>query len=166
MGILASTLMRKTWNASWIRAPWTHLHEKRRDIFRFLLFTDLSALTALLVKQADTVLLGYFRLPVEVGYYRLAKSLGSVISLPIASLQSVSYQRMTRFSDHPLKLWEFAKRLAKSLGFPLGVLGFGGAFALSWLGLRLAGQSYQPALKFLVNLDSPLTAPATIFHQG
>jgi len=146
LGILASSLMLKTWNASWIRAPWTHLHEKKRDIFRFLLFTDLSALTALLVKQADTVLLGYFRLPVEVGYYKLAKSLASVISLPIASLQSVSYQRMTALSNNPLKLWEFAKRLAKSLGFPLGVLGFGGAFALSWLGLRLAGPSYQPAL--------------------
>ena len=146
LGILASSLMLKTWHASWIRAPWTHLHEKKRDIFRFLLFTDLSALTALLVKQADTVLLGYFRLPTEVGYYRLAKSLAGIVSLPIASLQSVTYQRMTSLSNHPLKLWEFAKQLAKNLGLPLGVLSFGGAFALSWLGLKLAGQSYQPAL--------------------
>jgi len=92
------------------------------------------------------VLLGYFRLPVEVGYYKLAKSLAGVISLPIGPLQSVSYQRMTALSNHPLKLWEFAKRLAMSLGLPLGALSFGGAFVFSWLGLRLAGDSYQPAL--------------------
>jgi len=66
LGILASSLMRKTWNASWIKTPWVHLKGEKREIFRFLLFTDLSVLTALLVKQADTVLLGYFRLPVEV----------------------------------------------------------------------------------------------------
>lgn len=151
LGILASSLMLKTWNASWIRAPWTHLHEKRKDIFRFLLFTDLSALTALLVKQADTVLLGYFRLPAEVGYYRLAKSLAGVISLPIGPLQSVSYQRMTRLSNHPLKLWEYTKRLATSVGVPLGVISLGGTFVLSGLALGLAGESYQP-VAFILQL--------------
>ena len=149
LGILASVLMLKRWNGYWIRAPWTHLQREKRDIFRFLLFTDLSALAALLVKQADTVLLGYFRLPAEVGYYRLAKSLAGVISLPIGPLHSVSYQRMTRLSNHPLKLWEYAKRLATNLGIPLGIVSLGVMFLLSGLALELAGQSYQPVTSIL-----------------
>lgn len=146
IGAVAYTLTRNTWDASWLSARCSHLRAQGREIFRFLFFTDLSGLMALFVKQVDIVILGYFRGPQEAGYYRLAKSLASVMTFAISPLQTVTYQRMVSLSNHPLKLRELTRTVGLRIGVPLGLINLVGIFLFPWFALRFAGQSYHPSV--------------------
>jgi O-antigen/teichoic acid export membrane protein len=51
-----------------------------REMVRFGLNTKVSGTLSTINKYLDVLILGYFRLPAEVGYYKLAKSLASMLS--------------------------------------------------------------------------------------
>jgi O-antigen/teichoic acid export membrane protein len=147
-GLVGYVVARRTWGGSWHHARWSVLKGYRRAILRFLAHNELNALLGMIPKQLDTVLLGYFRNPLEVGYYRLAKSLANVVSYLVGPLQSVTYPELAR-------LWGagdregFCRRLGHltwQVGVPLalGVL-IGVAFVPSLL-TRLVGEAYRPAI--------------------
>lgn len=72
------------------------LRASRRDITRFVLYTSTSSLVGGVVKYLDVLVLGWFRGPVEAGYYRLAKSLTNAAAVPISSAQSLLYPRLVK----------------------------------------------------------------------
>ena len=96
LGALAFTAVRKTWGGSWIPAHLGQLDGYRREIFRFVGFTEITELVHVVSKQADVVLLGYFAGPVQAGYFGFARRMTGTVATIVEPLQSVLYPRLSR----------------------------------------------------------------------
>ena len=118
--VISWVLIRHMWGASALQGEWQALKGRRREILVFLAYSDLNALLGIIPKQLDIVLLGYFRSPVEAGYYKLAKHLSGAVNYLVGPLQSVIYPEFTRLSGFKDKqaLRKKVRRLAFSLVFP------------------------------------------------
>ncbi|MPZ76996.1 MAG: oligosaccharide flippase family protein [Deltaproteobacteria bacterium] len=147
-GAVAWVLIRRTWGGSVFQGKLKALKGERRQIFAFLAYNDLNALVGIIPKQLDTLLLGYFRNPTEVGYYKLAKSLSSVTGYLAGPLKSVAYPELAR-------LWGLGRRRAFSrnvrqlaiwIAFPLGMAVLVGSAFMSFALPLLVGESYLPAV--------------------
>jgi O-antigen/teichoic acid export membrane protein len=147
-GILAYGLAKSRWGRSWLLADWSYLRGRRREVIRFLAYNDLNALLGLIPKQLDVVLLGYFRNPIEVGYYKLAKTLAGAVGYVVGPLQSVVYPEFA-------KLWgigdmkafrQKTRKLALQVGLPLAAVTACGVMLLPFILPALLGQSYDPAV--------------------
>lgn len=147
-GIIAYAMIRRTWGGSWIRGTWQVLKGRRQEIFSFLAYSDLNALLGIIPKQLDMVVLGYFRNPMEVGYYKLAKGLASAVGYLVGPLQSVTYPTLVRLwgvGDRQV-LRQKVQQLALQVGLPLGLAVLASTllmpFALPWV----VGRTYRPAV--------------------
>jgi O-antigen/teichoic acid export membrane protein len=105
-------------------------HGQRRDVAprlgemrHFLVYTELTSLVAVFVKQADIVILGWIRGPVEAGYYRLARSITTPAATGTQSLQSVLYPRVTQMtaSPEPVDILGRARQWFLRAGLPLAL---------------------------------------------
>jgi O-antigen/teichoic acid export membrane protein len=99
-------------------------------------------------KQLDLVVLGYFRGPTEVGYYRLAKSISSVAEYLTGPLRSVTYAELARLwgLGHRRVFLQKVRKLAIWVGFPLGLLVLFGAGLIPFALPLLVGEIYIPAV--------------------
>ena len=122
-GWLAHRVIRGSLGYAW----W---HGRRRDVAprlgemrHFLVYTELTTLVSVFVKQADVVILGWIRGPVEAGYYRLARSITTPATTGTLSLQSVLYPKVTQLtaSPEPVDLLARARRWFLRAGLPLGL---------------------------------------------
>jgi len=122
-GVLAWVLTLRAWGGSPFQGNWQTLKGRWREILGFLAYSDLNALLGLISKQSDVLLLGYFRNPTEVGYYKLAKNLASGLSHLTGPLRSVTYPKLVhlwsagRLSDFRRVLYKLAVTLAIPLTF-------------------------------------------------
>jgi O-antigen/teichoic acid export membrane protein len=137
--------------SAWGALPWQGncqaLTGRRRQIFRFFAYNNLNAMLGMIPKQLDVILLGYFRSPVEVGYYKFGRNLSAAVGYLINPLQSVVYPELARLwgTDDREGLRHKVHRLAMYVGAPVGVVVLGGT-ALIPLGLpHLVGHDYYPA---------------------
>jgi O-antigen/teichoic acid export membrane protein len=147
-GILAYSLVKSRWGRSWLSADWAYLKGLWREVISFLAYNDLNALLGLIPKQLDVVILGYFRNPIEVGYYKLAKTLAGAVGYVVGPLQSVVYPEFA-------KLWgigdmkalrQKTRKLALQVGLPLAAVTACGVMLLPFILPALLGQSYDPAV--------------------
>ena len=147
-GGVAWVLVRRTWGGSVLRGKLKALKGRRREIYSFLGYNDLIALSAMIPNQLDTILLGYFRNPTEVGFYKLAKSISNLTGYLLGPLKSVTYAELTR-------LWGLGEKRAFSqkvrkvaiwIGLPLGLLVMLGAAVMSFALPLMVGQVYIPAV--------------------
>jgi len=147
-GALAWVLFRRAWGGSILQGRLRSLKGRRREIFSFLAYNDLTALIGMIPSQLDAILLGYFRNPTEVGYYKLAKSISRVARYLLGPLKSVTYAELTRLWGLSQKraFSQKVKKVAIWIGFPLGLLVLlGGGFIPFALPL-LVGEIYLPAV--------------------
>lgn len=147
-GAAAYVLSRRAWGASWLCGDWEILKGQHRDIFRFLAYNDLSVLLGMIPKQLDVVLLGYLRSPMEVGYYKLARSLSATISYFVKPLQSVTYPELARLwgIGDVLLFHQKARKLALRVGLPLSVAILTATALIPFIQPLLVGSPYQPAV--------------------
>ncbi len=146
--LVASREVRKNFGSSWRTAAHSSLRGQRRRILNFIFYTDLSSLVGVFVKQADLVILGFFRGPSEVGYYRLARSIASLADNIAIPLQAVVYPRFSRLSglDDLRSLRKASRRYFVLVGLPLSAMAL---LALPFMGLAVetvAGRQYRPAV--------------------
>ena len=120
--LAAVPLIHRSWGDVPWSSTWSVLRGHRREVLRFFVYNDLSALLGMIPKQVDIVLLGYFRPAVEVGYYKLAKSLAASLGLIVSPLQSVVYPDLSRMYGTGAigSFYDKLKRLTLFVGFPLG----------------------------------------------
>jgi O-antigen/teichoic acid export membrane protein len=147
-GVLAYGLVKSRWGRSWLSADWSYLKGLWREVISFLAYNDLNALLGMIPKQLDVVILGYFRNPIEVGYYKLAKTLAGAVGYVVRPLQSVVYPEFA-------KLWgigdmkafrQKTRKLALQVGLPLAAVTACGVMLLPFIIPTLLGQSYDPAV--------------------
>jgi len=124
--VCAYSLAKRQWGNSWLKGNWQCLKGLRREILGFLAYNDLSVLLNMIPKQLDIVILGYFRGPTEVGYYKLAKTISSRVGYLVGPLQSVAYPDLARLwgIGDRVGFWRKVKHLAWKVGTPLGLLIF------------------------------------------
>ena len=85
----------KGYHIKMMQFKWNELiaHQKEfAGFWRFMKITYLSSMVSTLVKNSDIMILGYFRPDNEVGWYRLGKSLISMMQQLISKLAVVAYQ--------------------------------------------------------------------------
>ncbi|HEV8352582.1 MAG TPA: lipopolysaccharide biosynthesis protein [bacterium] len=110
------------WGGSWLRAPWDGLAGKWREVLGFFLYTNLTALVGVAVKQLDVLALGYFQGPAMAGNYSLAKVFGTAIGSFGRTLQTVIYPRFAALwgAGRVDEFRDVLRRAAIGLGLPLG----------------------------------------------
>jgi O-antigen/teichoic acid export membrane protein len=145
---ITRALICRTWGTYPLQGNLYALKGRYREICGFLVYNDVNALMGMLSKQLDVVLLGYFRNPSEVGYYKLAKSLAGVVGYLIAPLQQVTYSDLARLVGSGRKQTSRLKvrRIALQVGAPLGIATLVGTLFAPWVVPALVGASYLPAV--------------------
>lgn len=123
-GIVGWKELVRRWGRPTITAPWTPLRGRLREIFGFILYTDLNSLLGIAVKELDLLVLGYFAGPTAGGLYRLAHSLQSVLNMVTSPLQAVSYPRLAHLWSEKdgSSFRRLVKRLSLGIGLPLGLI--------------------------------------------
>ena len=156
MGLLYAIAARPLLRSSWGNIPWSStwgaLKGYRREFARFVAYTDLNALLALVPKELDLLLLGYLRGPQDSGYYKLAKTIGSSVGYVAGPLNSVVYPDLA-------KLWALREyrllrdkvhRLLQRVGFPLGFLVVIPIFLTPFFVPIVFGEVYIPAIPLIM----------------
>ena len=147
-GGMAYRIGKKVWGISWRRGNWRCLKGRTREILSFVLHNDLTVLIGMIPKQLDVVLLGYFRNPLEVGYYKLAKNIANTVGYVVKPLQSVSYPELAKLwgAGEREKFYQRVKELMWKFSFPLGILILMGIFFIPFVLPLIVGNVYQPAV--------------------
>lgn len=145
MSILGVAEERRRWHGTWLRADTAELGRARREMLRFLAWTDLGAFLATLTKQVDVLFLGWFVGPAEAGYYRLARSVAALPGYVVGPLQSAAYPRLA-------KSWSTGGDLRTELchhvrlGIGLATAGLVGVLLFPVVIPLVAGAGFQPAI--------------------
>jgi O-antigen/teichoic acid export membrane protein len=145
---LAHRTLRAEVGGRWWQGRRAALGDQFREMVRFMVYTDLTSLVAVFVKQADLVVLGYVRGPTEAGYYRVARLVTAPLSSIVTPLQQVVYPRvaaMAGIHDHP-GLRRAARTYTLKLGMPIAVAALLGIPLLPLLLPVVAGAEYRPAV--------------------
>jgi O-antigen/teichoic acid export membrane protein len=146
--VVAMILALRVWGALPWQGDWQTLTGRRGQIFRFLAYNNLSTLLGIIPKQLDVILLGYFRGPTEVGYYKLARNLAGAVTYLVRPLQSVIYPELSRLwgAEERKALWQKVRRLAIYIGAPVGVAVLAGTLLIPLALPVLVGHDYSPAV--------------------
>ncbi len=98
IGLTVAALVEATrqWGWGWWHTPLRLLKGSVKEMFRFAISTNISASLTLITKDSEVLWVSYLRNPVEVGYYKLALSLMSIIQLPINPLSQATYPELSR----------------------------------------------------------------------
>jgi len=160
-GLIAFKHIKRTWNASWLKGNWGFLVGRGREIFSFLAYNDLNSLLGMISKQLDIILLGYFRNPMEVGYYRLAKNFANTVGYLVDPLQSVSYPDLARLWGLGQKqvLRQKVQKLALRIGVPLGLAVLLAIPLIPFILPTLVGHTYRRPVKCRASSCRSLPSP-------
>lgn len=86
----------REWGGSWWRAPLGLLTDRRRDLVRFAVSTNLSGTLKLITRDSEMLWLGAFSTPLQVGYYKIAKAITNVLMTPVSPLIKTTYREVAR----------------------------------------------------------------------
>lgn len=147
MAVLAHSAQVAVNGRSWTTGRLAAVRGREKEMARFLAYTNLTSLAAVLVKQVDLVFLGYTRGSVDAGWYRLARALTAPFGAVTAPLQAVAYPRFSRLAalGDATDARRTVRRYIVGVGLPLGCLSLG-TLALVPTAIRVvAGPDYLPA---------------------
>ena len=88
--LTAHRVVVRRWGASWLRSGWRQLVGQQREIARFFVLSDLTALFGVAIKNADVLILSIFRSTTEIGYYSLGKSIVRQLLSLVSAVRCVS----------------------------------------------------------------------------
>ena len=85
---------RVEWGAGWWHVSLTVLSDRRSDLIRFAINTNLSGTLKLITRDSEMLWLGAFSTPVQVGYYKIAKAITNILMMPVTPLISTTYREV------------------------------------------------------------------------
>jgi len=145
------------WGKGWWKAPLSLISDRRKDLARFAISTNLSGTINLVTRDSDILWLSALSNPLQVGYYKVAKAFMNVLLVPITPLISTTYREVAR--EIAGKRWANVRYLLRSASLisaawtapaSLGLIVFG-----PWL-VMIYGSDFQPAypviLVFLIGV--------------
>jgi O-antigen/teichoic acid export membrane protein len=87
---------RVVWGPGWWRVPLSVLADRRSDLVRFAINTNLSGTLKLITRDSEMLWLGAFSTPVQVGYYKIAKAITNLVMMPVTPLITTTYREAAR----------------------------------------------------------------------
>lgn len=102
----------RQWGRGWWRAPLSLLSDRRRDLFRFAVNTNLTTSLNLVTRDSEILWLSAFSSPIQVGYYKLALSIRTMLINPVEPLITTTYREVTREVAH--RRWGNVRYLLRS----------------------------------------------------
>ncbi len=143
---LAQVQLRRVLGAGWWKAPFTHI-SPYRGLVRFAVSSNISATIIKIFRESEILWVGFFLSTTEAGYYRVAYTLVSLLSVVIDPLIATVYPELNRLIVQNAwpSLLRFLRRItslsfAINLAVGVGMLLFG----------RLALTIYGGGREFIV----------------
>lgn len=136
---------------AWKDAPLRLLKPYRGDLVKFLMSTNAISLFQAIQKNGESLILGLWLTPSDIGYLRTARSFSDLMGFPVQPLYMSSYPKFTQLFQQ--KRHEELKRLVyKVVGVTIPVA-LGGIILLEVFGGVLIktfyGAKYLPAVPIL-----------------
>jgi O-antigen/teichoic acid export membrane protein len=146
IAISAFLELNKTLGPGWWRAS-HKLLPKWREMGLFALNTNLNGTVNVVVRDSETLLIGFFRSQTEVGYFRVALAIINLVMMPIDPFIGPTYAQITRTITQ--RQWALTTRLLRRISAisAAWTLSAGGALALfgRWIIPFLYDRQYAPA---------------------
>ena len=136
------------------------LKDRWREIAAFLININFNESITLVAKNIDVLILGYFRAPAEVGFYRLAKNFTEMLSLLSNSVYTAIYPQFSRLWADKRK--EEFKALIKRITIFMGgvtlPLTIGLFLAIPWIIRVFVGEGFLPVASLVKIMVWGITA--------
>jgi O-antigen/teichoic acid export membrane protein len=132
----------RRWGWGWWLTPLRLLKDNVREMLRFAISTNISASLTLITKDSEVLWVSFLRNPVEVGYYKLALSLMSIIQLPINPLSQATYPELSR--ETARRNWSNVRYLLQQGSILAGGYTMSASLFLAILGQPLIRYVYKP----------------------
>jgi O-antigen/teichoic acid export membrane protein len=150
---------RREWGNGWWHAPLSLLKEYRKELIRFGLSTNISGTLKLLTRDGEILWLGAFSTPLQVGFYKIARAITSILIMPITPLITTTYREVAReIADRSWKNVRYLLRsgtilsAAFTLPASVGLVFFGRWVIVTIYGAKFLPTSYSSLLILLVGV--------------
>ena len=149
----------------WARQRGVGLGELGHEMARFGFLGNLSGTLSTIMNDGDLLVLGFFRSPAEVAYYKLAKSIAQIAYLPMMPLRDAAYPEFsaavaTRSWGEFRALMRRGSKVMALWLLPVSV----GLVVLSPFAIgSLYGRSFLPAVPALLILLVGVNVDALLF---
>lgn len=144
---------RDEWGSDWWRSPLSLVLNRRKDLFRFAISTNLSGTINLATRDSDILWLSALSNPLQVGYYKVAKAFMNVLLVPVTPLISTTYREVAR--EVAAKAWHNVRYLLRSGSIISAIWTIPASLILVFFGsnlVQLYGADFQPAYPILLIL--------------
>jgi O-antigen/teichoic acid export membrane protein len=112
ISFMAVRTAQQEWGGGWWKAPLGSISDRRKDLFRFAISTNLSGTINLATRDSDILWLSALGNPLQVGYYKVAKAFMNILLVPITPLISTTYREVAR--EVAGKRWANVRYLLRS----------------------------------------------------
>ncbi len=144
LAVLAQRELGRRFKRHWLTADLSLLRSHRRPIGTLIFSMSVDTIRKIAVGNADTLIVGWFGNPVQVGIYRLAKQLMSYFNLAINPIYDSLYPEIMRLyaSGGGPAVKTLLWRLMRPVGAVLAVGLVGGVVLSPWLIPPIFGPEY------------------------
>jgi O-antigen/teichoic acid export membrane protein len=158
ISIAALWQARAVWGPGWWRVPLSVLADRRSDLIRFAINTNLSGTLKLITRDSEMLWLGAFSTPLQVGYYKIAKAITNLLMMPVTPLITTTYREVAR--EVASERWRNVRYLLRSgsilsatwtLPVSIGLVIFG-QWVVAIYGLEFLPTSYINLLLLLIGV--------------
>jgi O-antigen/teichoic acid export membrane protein len=150
--VLALSAVGKTLGKGWWRASFSVL-PPLRELGRFAISTNLSATVNLLVRDSELLWVAFFLSNRDVGYYKIALAIITLIPIPVQPFISTTFPEISRITA--IFNWSSLRTLLKRVTLISAVYTAAAAIVLTFFGRWLIlfyGAEYLPAYPALLVL--------------
>ena len=123
---------RRRWGGGWWRARLPSLSSRWREMARFATSTNLATTITLITRDSELLWLGLLSDPVQVGYYKIARALAGIVSLPVEPMISTTYRETAVEVSH--RRWPNVRYLLRSGNLLAGAWTLAAVFGLAVFG--------------------------------
>ncbi len=114
LGITGAALVhaRRAWGPGWWRAPFSLIHNRRKEMMRFGVSTNLTGTLTLLSRDSEILWLGALASPTAAGYYKVSLAILNILFIPVQPLISTTYREVAR--EVGARAWDNVRYLLRS----------------------------------------------------
>jgi len=100
------------WGRDWWKAPFMLLADRRGELVRFSLSTNVTTTLTLVTRDSEMLWLSALSNPLQAGYYKLALAIMNIVIMPIDPLIRTTYREVAR--EIGGRRWENVRYLLRS----------------------------------------------------
>lgn len=150
---MALGVAQREWGSGWWKIPIKIIADRRRDLVRFAISTNLSGSLNLVTRDSDILWINALSSPLQGGYYKVAKAFMNILLVPVTPLISTTYREVAR--EVAGSRWGNVRYLLRSGSLLSALWTIPSSLALLFFGRWLVmfyGEEFLPAYPVLLIL--------------